>query len=218
MVCAISAVVTQPDVAAEILKFQRKYRLMTQLEQAKKNVITPEMRSVAEREPLSAEEIRDDIAAGRTVILKSDLHDCAPVGIGRGLKIKINANIGTSRFNNDPAMELEKLAASVRYGADTVMDLSTGGDIRAMRRTIVTESKIPVGTVPVYEAIVRCPDVAGLSGGRFSRLDPDAYRGRGGLHHRALRRDPEVRAPARVAHHGRGVPRRELPHQVDAPP
>jgi phosphomethylpyrimidine synthase len=136
---------------------------MTQLEQAKKNVITPEMRSVAEREPLSAEQLREDVAAGRTVILRSDLHDCAPVGIGRGLKIKINSNIGTSMFNNDPAKELEKLAVSVRYGADTVMDLSTGGDIRAMRRTIVKESKIPVGTVPVYEAIVRCPDVAGLS-------------------------------------------------------
>ncbi len=136
---------------------------MTQLEQAKKNIITPEMRSVAEREPLTAEEIRNDIAAGRTVITKSGLHDCVPVGIGRGLKIKINANIGTSGYNNDPAMELEKLAASVRYGADTVMDLSTGGDIRAMRKRIVAESRVPVGTVPVYEAIVRCPDVAGLS-------------------------------------------------------
>jgi phosphomethylpyrimidine synthase len=142
---------------------------MTQLEQAKKNTITPEMRSVAEREPLSAEEIRSDIAAGKTVITRSDLHDCVPVGIGRGLKIKINANIGTSGYNNDPAMELEKLAASVRYGADTVMDLSTGGDIRAMRKRIVAESRVPVGTVPVYEAIVRCPDVAGLSEDDFLR-------------------------------------------------
>jgi phosphomethylpyrimidine synthase len=135
---------------------------MTQLEQAKKGNITPEMTAVAGREPLGAEAIRGDIAAGRTVILKSALHDCAPVGIGRGLKIKINSNIGTSGYNNDPAMEMEKLAVSVRYGADTVMDLSTGGDIRAMRRAIVGASRIPVGTVPVYEAIVRCPDVAGL--------------------------------------------------------
>lgn len=136
---------------------------MTQLEQAKKRVITPAMRTVAEREPLPAEEIRGDIADGRTVILGSDLHGCVPVGIGRGLTIKINANIGTSGYNDDPAMELEKLAASVRYGADTVMDLSTGGDIRSMRKTIIAESRIPVGTVPVYEAIVRNPDVAGLS-------------------------------------------------------
>jgi phosphomethylpyrimidine synthase len=136
---------------------------MTQLEQAKNRHVTPEMKSVAEREPLTGEQIRDDIAEGKTVILKSALHDCVPVGIGTGLKIKINANIGTSGYNNDPAMELEKLAASVRYGADTVMDLSTGGDIHAMRRTIIRESGVPVGTVPVYEAIVRCPDVAGLT-------------------------------------------------------
>jgi phosphomethylpyrimidine synthase len=136
---------------------------MTQLEQAKNGSVTQEMKSVAEREPLTGEQIRDDIATGKTVILKSDLHDCVPVGIGRGLKIKINANIGTSGYNNDPAMEMEKLAASVRYGADTVMDLSTGGDIRAMRRMIIRESRVPVGTVPVYEAIVRCPDVAGLT-------------------------------------------------------
>jgi phosphomethylpyrimidine synthase len=136
---------------------------MTQLEQAKNGSVTREMKSVAEREPLTGEQIRDDIATGKTVILKSDLHDCVPVGIGRGLKIKINANIGTSGYNNDPAMEMEKLAASVRYGADTVMDLSTGGDIRAMRRMIIGESRVPVGTVPVYEAIVRCPDVAGLT-------------------------------------------------------
>ena len=136
---------------------------MTQLEHAKKGRVTSEMKSVAEREPLTGEHIRDDIAEGKTVILKSSLHDCTPVGIGRGLKIKINANIGTSGYNNDPAMEMEKLAASVRYGADTVMDLSTGGDIRAMRRMIISESRVPIGTVPVYEAIVRCPDVAGLA-------------------------------------------------------
>lgn len=136
---------------------------MTQLEQAKKGAITPEMAVVAGREPLDAETIRGDIAAGRTVICKSALHDCVPVGIGRGLKIKINANIGTSGYNNDPDMEMAKLAASVRYGADTVMDLSTGGDIHAMRRMIIGGSTIPVGTVPVYEAIVRCPDVAGLT-------------------------------------------------------
>ncbi|MBN2161164.1 MAG: phosphomethylpyrimidine synthase ThiC [Spirochaetes bacterium] len=135
---------------------------MTQLNEAKKNVITREMRAVADREPLAPEAICEDIASGRTVILKSGLHDCDPVGIGAGLKIKINANIGTSGYHNDPAMEMQKLAASVRYGADTVMDLSTGGDIRAMRRMIVGGSRVPVGTVPVYEAIVSCPDVAGL--------------------------------------------------------
>ncbi|MBN1498507.1 MAG: phosphomethylpyrimidine synthase ThiC [Spirochaetes bacterium] len=135
---------------------------MTQLEQAKKGIITSEMEAVAGREPLDAEIICGDVAAGRTVICKSTLHDCAPVAIGRGLKIKVNANIGTSNYSSNPDMELEKLRASIRYGADTVMDLSTGGDIRAMRRLIVGQSKVPVGTVPVYEAIVRCPDVAEL--------------------------------------------------------
>ena len=136
---------------------------MTQLEYAKKGQISKEMRSVAEHEPLSAEEIRDNVAAGNTVILKSALHDCVPVAIGKGLKIKINANIGTSNFNADPAQELEKLIVSVKYGADTVMDLSTGGDIHAMRKMIINASKVPIGTVPVYEAIVRCPDVALLT-------------------------------------------------------
>jgi phosphomethylpyrimidine synthase len=121
------------------------------------------MRSVAESEPLSAEEIRDNIAAGNTVILKSALHDCRPIGIGKGMKIKINANFGTSNFNADPDMEMEKLAVAIKFGADTVMDLSTGGDIRAMRKMVVSGSNVPVGTVPVYEAIVRCPDVSLLT-------------------------------------------------------
>jgi phosphomethylpyrimidine synthase len=136
---------------------------MTQIEYAKQNLVSREMSAAAENEPLSTEEIRANVAAGNTVILKSDRHDCLPVAVGRGLKIKINANIGTSGYHDDPALELEKLAASVRYGADTVMDLSTGGDIRAMRRSVIAASRVPVGTVPVYEAIVRCPDVAGLT-------------------------------------------------------
>ena len=136
---------------------------MTQRELAEKGQVSREMHSVAEQEPLSAQEIRDNVAAGNTVILKSALHDCVPVAIGKGLKIKINANIGTSNFNADPAKELEKLLVSVKYGADTVMDLSTGGDIQAMRKMIINASKVPIGTVPVYEAIVRCPDVALLT-------------------------------------------------------
>jgi phosphomethylpyrimidine synthase len=136
---------------------------MTQLECAKKGMISEEMRTVAKEEPLSAEEICTNIASGNTVILKSTLHDCVPVAIGKGLKIKINANIGTSNFNAAPAKELEKLRVSVKYGADTVMDLSTGGDIHTMRKMIINASKVPIGTVPVYEAIVRCPDVALLT-------------------------------------------------------
>ncbi len=141
--------------------------MKTQLENAKNNIVTPEMKRVAQGEPVAAEELMRDIAAGRTVICKSALHDCSPVGIGKGLKIKINSNIGTSNYNTDPELELVKLRASIYYGADTVMDLSTGGDIREMRKTIVRESAIPVGTVPVYEAIVRQPDVALITADDF---------------------------------------------------
>jgi phosphomethylpyrimidine synthase len=118
------------------------------------------MVQVAEHEPLSAADIRRNIAVGNTVILKSSLHTCIPIGIGRGLKVKINANIGTSNYNADCDREIEKLRVAIKYGADAVMDLSTGGDIRAMRQRILRECMVPVGTVPVYEAIVRTPDVA----------------------------------------------------------
>jgi phosphomethylpyrimidine synthase len=135
---------------------------MTQLEEAVRGVTTPIMRQAALTEPLGEEEIRNNIAAGNTVILKSLLHNCSPVAIGKGLKIKINANIGTSNYNATPQMELEKLRMAEKYGADTIMDLSTGGDIREMRRMVLQESQIPVGTVPVYEAIVRHPSVADI--------------------------------------------------------
>ena len=135
---------------------------MTQLEEAVRGVITPIMRQAALTEPLDEEEIRKNIAAGNTVVLKSHSHDCVPVAIGKDLKIKINANIGTSNYNVTPEMELEKLRMAVKYGADTIMDLSTGGDIRDMRLKVLLKSRIPVGTVPVYEAIVRHPSVADI--------------------------------------------------------
>ncbi len=116
---------------------------MTQLEEAVRGVISPIMRQAALTEPLDDEEIRNHIAAGNTVILKSQLHDCTPVAIGKGLKIKINAYIGTSNYNVTPKMELEKLRMAVKYGADTIMDLSTGGDIREMRLTVLSESQYP---------------------------------------------------------------------------
>ncbi len=136
---------------------------MTQIEQSLNGQISGEMRAVAALEPRTSEEIRADIGNGHTVILKSLLHDCAPVGVGKGLKIKVNANIGTSGYNEDPEMELKKLRAAIYYGADAVMDLSTGGDIRAMRKAVIEESRVPVGTVPIYEAIVRQPDVAKIT-------------------------------------------------------
>ena len=133
---------------------------MTQIESARKSVITPELRAVAKSEDVGIESLMKDVAEGRTVIVKSALHDCVPLGIGKNLRVKVNSNIGTSNFCFSMENELEKLKASVKYGADTVMDLSTGGDISAIRKRMLSESKIPLGTVPIYEAIVRQPDVS----------------------------------------------------------
>lgn len=136
---------------------------MTQSEKAKEGIITEEMSLVSKTEPLSPEEIRKGVADGTIVIMKSKLHDCLPVAVGAGLKIKINANMGTSNFNADQNLEMLKLEAAVKYGAHTVMDLSTGGDITGMRKRIISESSVPVGTVPIYEAIVKNSDVASIT-------------------------------------------------------
>ncbi len=126
---------------------------MTQIEHARKNIITEEMAIVAEEEGLSPEILMKDIADGKTIICKSTRHACRPVGIGKNLTIKINSNIGTSNFNSDTDKEIQKLKASVQYGAHTVMDLSTGGDIAATRKRVLAESNVPIGTVPIYEII-----------------------------------------------------------------
>jgi phosphomethylpyrimidine synthase len=142
---------------------------MTQLESAQKGIITPEIKIVAKDENLAAQKIRKDVASGKTIIVKSKLHNCQPLGIGKDLKIKINANIGTSNFNADANLELKKLKASIKYGADTVMDLSTGGNIKKIRQKMIKESPVPLGTVPIYEAIVKQPDVSKLTADDFLR-------------------------------------------------
>jgi phosphomethylpyrimidine synthase len=126
---------------------------MTQLEIAKKGNISPEMEAVARAEGLDAEAVRRCIAAGTAVIPANVGHEgLIPCGIGQGLSIKVNANIGTSSDFNDVGTELEKLRVAIDSGADTVMDLSTGGDIAAIRREIISRSSLPVGTVPIYQA------------------------------------------------------------------
>ena len=126
---------------------------MTQLEIARKGDISPEMEAVARAEGLDAETIRQRIAAGTVVIAVNVGHaGLAPRGIGRGLSTKVNANIGTSSDYSDVSTELEKLRVAIESGADTVMDLSTGGDIAAIRREIITRCSLPVGTVPIYQA------------------------------------------------------------------
>ena len=126
---------------------------MTQLELAKKGVISPQMVQVAQQESLDAEFIRQGVAEGTVVIPANIKHsNLVPCGIGRGLKTKVNANIGTSSDFGDIDTELEKLRVTIDSGADTVMDLSTGGDISAIRRAVIAASPLAVGTVPIYQA------------------------------------------------------------------
>lgn len=125
---------------------------MTQLEQAKKGVITNEMKQVALKEGVEPQYIRSSIADGTVVITKNKNHKIEPLAIGKGLSTKINANIGSSQDKVNLKDELEKLHAAVNAGADAVMDLSTGGKIDEIRKAIMQESPVPIGTVPIYQA------------------------------------------------------------------
>ncbi|HUT68524.1 MAG TPA: phosphomethylpyrimidine synthase ThiC, partial [Dehalococcoidales bacterium] len=126
---------------------------MTQLEIAGKGEISPQMEAVAKAEGLEAEFIRQGVAKGTIVITANVRHsDLIPCGIGEGLSTKVNANIGTSSDFGSVGTELEKLKTALAAGAHTVMDLSTGGDIPAIRRAIIAASSCPVGTVPIYQA------------------------------------------------------------------
>lgn len=127
---------------------------MTQIEQARQGIITEEMRKAALSEGVTADFIREGIANGNMVVCKNKLHNIAPLAIGKGLRTKINANIGTSGDSADLSVELEKLRVSVKAGADAVMDLSTGGDIDDIRKEIIKESTVTIGTVPIYSAVV----------------------------------------------------------------
>lgn len=113
--------------------------------------VTPLIRAVAERERVSEESVRRGVAAGRIVIPCNPVHDPVPAGIGEGLSVKVNVNLGTSRDMVSLENELEKLSVSLRYGADSVMDLSTGGDIDSIRRSVISACPVMVGTVPIYQ-------------------------------------------------------------------
>jgi len=130
--------------------------MKTQIQLARDEVVSPAMRTVAGRERRSTEYIREEVAAGRIVIPANPAHtNLRPIGIGRCLVTKINANIGNSSMSGGTEPESAKLKAALKYGADTVMDLSTGLDIQKIRRAIIGRSTVPVGTVPLYEAISR---------------------------------------------------------------
>lgn len=128
---------------------------MTQLAKARSGIVTPEMVKVAEKEQIGAAHLRDLVAEGRVVIPANTNHKgLEPCGIGEGLFIKVNANIGTSSDRPMIEEEMIKLKVAQAAGADTVMDLSTGGDIDQCRKKILKAATVPVGTVPVYQAVV----------------------------------------------------------------
>jgi len=126
---------------------------MTQLEEARNGRITEEMKICAEKERVSPEFIRKGVAEGNIVVVRNNRHTAiSPLAIGKGLRTKINANIGTSGDHTDLDVELEKVKVSVAAGADTIMDLSTGGDLGAIRKAILKASSVALGTVPIYQA------------------------------------------------------------------
>ena len=163
-------IATQPLRGEE--DFDIDWRLTTFMEQtqynlAKSGQITPLMEQVAQAEGVSPEVIRRGIAEGQIIIAGRTRRK--PTGIGRGLGIKVNANLGTSPVQADPDLELQKLQVAEAAGADAVMDLSIGGDITRMRRLVLEASTIPVGTVPIYQAVAETI----ARGGQPDSLDPE---------------------------------------------
>ncbi len=154
---------------------------VTQMHLARQGTITPAMRRVAERERLPAELIRDEVARGRLVIPANINHlgkRLDPMAIGAAASVKINANIGNSAVESDIDGELEKLHHAVHYGADTVMDLSTGGNIDGIREAIIEASPVPIGTVPIYQAVQEVKRVEDLTAdGLIANIEHQAKQG-----------------------------------------
>ena len=128
---------------------------MTQLQEARKGNLTPSLKSVSKEEGVPAERLAELMALGKVIIPHNPLHPLLrPVGIGRGLRTKVNVNIGTSADFPFLEQELKKVEVALRYGADAVMDLSTAGDLKSIRRRILRKARIPLGTVPIYQAAI----------------------------------------------------------------
>ena len=172
---------------------------MTQTEKARRGVLTPVLKKVARAEGIEPEKLADLVGRGLVVIPFNPAHSPArPSGIGRGLRTKVNVNLGTSRDFPRLADELRKVKISLDYGADALMDLSTGGDLRKIRKAILARTPIPLGTVPIYQAAVKAIDRRAIhrrhDRGRPLRGDRvPGPRGRR-LHDRPLR--PDARGPS----------------------
>jgi phosphomethylpyrimidine synthase len=144
---------SEPDAPNRVLRAMPG-RTVTQLHYARRGEITPEMAFVATREGMPAEYVRDEIARGRAILPNNVNHpESEPMVIGRNFLVKINANIGNSAVTSSIQEEVDKLTWATKWGADTVMDLSTGADIHTTREWIVRNSPVPIGTVPIYQAL-----------------------------------------------------------------
>jgi phosphomethylpyrimidine synthase len=156
-----------PKLRAEWLERRKQANSdgnFSQMHYARRGVVTEEMSYVAHREKLAPEFVRDEVARGRMIIPANINHpELEPMAIGVASLCKINANIGNSAVTSNVDEELKKLHTAVHYGADTVMDLSTGGEIHEIREAILRHSPVPVGTVPIYEAIARVKRIEDLN-------------------------------------------------------
>ncbi|HUF25857.1 MAG TPA: phosphomethylpyrimidine synthase ThiC, partial [Gemmatimonadaceae bacterium] len=152
-----TAETSQPDMPPALLRAPLRAKpghRVTQMHYARRSEITPEMEFVAVREGLPAELVRDEVARGRAIIPANVNHpELEPMNIGRAFKVKINANIGNSAVRSSIEDEVEKLRWATLWGADTVMDLSTGKRIHETRQWILRNSPVPIGTVPIYQAL-----------------------------------------------------------------
>lgn len=149
-----------PELARKPLR-AKKGKNVTQLHYARKGIITPEMEFVAIRENMDPEFVRSEIAAGRAIMPSNINHpEAEPMIIGRNFHVKINANIGNSAVTSSIAEEVEKMTWATRWGADNIMDLSTGKHIHTTREWIIRNAAVPVGTVPIYQALEKVNGVA----------------------------------------------------------
>ena len=143
----------------EWVKLREDDKVRTQMYYAKQGIITQEMEYVAKVEKIDPELLRSEIARGRCIIPANINHKHqTPMAIGMVSKCKINANIGSSALSSDIEGEIEKVDACLKYGADTIMDLSTGGDLDAIREAVIAHSTVPIGTVPMYQILHDCND------------------------------------------------------------
>ncbi|MBI2526780.1 MAG: phosphomethylpyrimidine synthase ThiC, partial [Candidatus Rokubacteria bacterium] len=148
----------------------RPGRRVTQMHYARRGEITPEMEFVALREGMAPETVREEIARGRAILLANINHpESEPMIIGRRFLVKINANIGNSAVTSSIEEEVEKMTWATRWGADTIMDLSTGQSIHETREWIIRNAPVPIGTVPIYQALEKV-------GGAAEELTWESYR------------------------------------------